>query len=183
MRAIVSDSTAPISSPSERLALDGEYVTLVPLTTDVREVAQLVANDPEASAWWGTDATKIAGWLTEAGTYPYRVMVESETVGMVEFGEENDADYRYASIDIALLSPYVGRGLGVDVLRTLLRYLFEIRGHHRVTIDPMVHNLRAIAAYKKVGFKPVGVMRKAERDPHGVWRDNLLMDILAEEFE
>lgn len=59
----------------------------------------------------------------------------------------------------------------------------EIRGHHRVTIDPMVHNLRAITAYKIVGFKPVGVMRKAERDPRGVWRDNLLMDILAEELE
>jgi aminoglycoside 6'-N-acetyltransferase len=36
--------------------------------------------------------------------------------------------------------------------------------------------------YGKVGFKPVGVMRKYERDASGKWSDGLLMDLLAEEF-
>ncbi|MEA5076072.1 MAG: GNAT family N-acetyltransferase, partial [Coriobacteriia bacterium] len=32
------------------------------------------------------------------------------------------------------------------------------------------------------GFRPVGVMRKYERDSAGEWSDGLLMDLLAEEF-
>lgn len=164
--------------------LVGAIATLIPLSgADVPEVARLVATDPESSAWWGSNADKIEGWLTEEATHPYRVVVDSQTAGMVEFSEENDPDYRYASIDIALLAPYVGRGIGPDVLRTLLHHLFDTRGHHRATIDPMTHNTRAIRAYTKAGFKPVGVMRCAERDPAGTWRDNLLMDILADELD
>ena len=51
-----------------------------------------------------------------------------------------------------------------------------------MTIDPSVHNPRATHVYEKVGFKPVGVMRKYERDTHGQWSNGLLMDLLAEEF-
>ncbi|MRR10957.1 N-acetyltransferase [bacterium] len=171
------------ASPRDSAVLAGEAVMLVPLAMDdVEAVANAMASDPEASAWWGVDASKIAGWLREDGVYPYRIVVDGETAGMVEFSEEIDPDYRYASIDIAMIAPYVGHGIGPEVLRVLLRWLFGERGHHRATIDPMVHNARAIRAYEKVGFKPVGVMRRAERDPSGVWRDNLLMDILAEEF-
>ena len=158
--------------------------TLRPMTAaEAHGVALLIAGDPEASAWWGSNVSKIEGWLTQETTHPYRVMVDSQTAGIVEFSEENDPDYRYANIDIALLSPYVGRGIGPDVLRTLLGHLFGTLGHRRVTIDPMVHNTRAISAYAKVGFKPVGIMRLAERDPDGTWRDSLLMDILSGELE
>ena len=38
----------------------------------------------------------------------------------------------------------------------------------------------AIRAYEKVGFKPVGVMRRSERDVGGDgWHDSLLMELLA----
>jgi aminoglycoside 6'-N-acetyltransferase len=33
-----------------------------------------------------------------------------------------------------------------------------------------------------VGFRRVGIMRKYERGPDGVWRDGLLMDMLEEEL-
>ena len=171
----------PLPEPQ---SLADEELALVPLAPgDTESIACAIARDPEASAWWGADARKIAGWLSEDGVAPYLIVVNGETAGMVEFSEENDPDYRYASIDITLLAPYVNRGIGPRSLRALLRYLFEVRGHHRVTIDPMVHNVRAIRAYEKAGFRRVGVMRQAERDPDGVWRDNLLMEILAEEFE
>ena len=54
--------------------------------------------------------------------------------------------------------------------------------YHRITIDPALANERAIAAYKKVGFKPVGVMRRYELARDGEWRDALLMDLLADEL-
>ena len=49
-------------------------------------------------------------------------------------------------------------------------------------IDPAAHNERAIRCYEKVGFKRVGVMREYWRDPEGVWRDGLLLDLLADEL-
>jgi aminoglycoside 6'-N-acetyltransferase len=90
--------------------------------------------------------------------------------------------YRHAAIDIALHPDFAGRGLGPDAVRTLARHLFSERGHHRLTIDPAVDNVRAIAAYRRVGFQPVGVMRRYERGPDGTWHDGLLMDLLAGEL-
>ena len=37
-------------------------------------------------------------------------------------------------------------------------------------------------AYEKVGFRRVGICRRAERSPDGEWRDSLLMDVLADEL-
>jgi len=165
-------------------ALADGNVRLLPLdAADAPRLAAMVAADPEASAWWGANAEKIAGWLTEDGTHAYSIEYDGTTAGIIEYSEENDPDYRYASIDIALLAPFVGRGIGPRAIRALLQFLFTTAGHHRATIDPNVANARAIRAYEKVGFKPVGVMRKVERDPEGIWRDGLLMDILAEELE
>lgn len=162
--------------------IEGDGVRLVPLSiAEAPGLAALIAADPEASPWWGSDADKITRWMTEEGVHPYRIEHDAATAGMIEFSEENDPDYRYASMDITLLAPFVDKGLGPAAIRALLCHLFTVRGHHRATIDPNVDNPRAIRAYEKVGFKPVGVMRKVERDAQGIWRDGLLMDILAEE--
>jgi aminoglycoside 6'-N-acetyltransferase len=56
------------------------------------------------------------------------------------------------------------------------------RGHHRFTIDPAIANGRAIAAYAKLGFRPVGTMRSYERGNDGSWHDSLLMDLLGDEL-
>ena len=55
-------------------------------------------------------------------------------------------------------------------------------GHHRLVIDPAADNAAAIRCYSKVGFRPVGVMRKYERGVDGTWHDGLLMDLLAHEL-
>ena len=60
-------------------------------------------------------------------------------------------------------------------------HLADARGHHRFTIDPAADNERAVRCYAAVGFKPVGVLRRYWRGPDGLWRDGLLMDMLADE--
>lgn len=47
---------------------------------------------------------------------------------------------------------------------------------------PGPHDERAIRAYAAVGFRPVGLMRQANRNHAGEWTDALLMDLLAEEL-
>jgi aminoglycoside 6'-N-acetyltransferase len=74
------------------------------------------------------------------------------------------------------------RGLGADAVLTLAVHLVRDRGHHRLTIDPAAANVVAIACYRAVGFRPVGVLRAYERDSAtGEWHDGLLMDALSDE--
>ena len=61
----------------------------------------------------------------------------------------------------------------------MARHLIDDLGHRRLVIDPAAHNERAIRCYEKVGFRRVGVMRRYWQDPDGVWRDGLLLDLLA----
>jgi hypothetical protein len=42
----------------------------------------------------------------------------------------------HAGIDIYLDSRFQGQGAGREAVALLARYLFEWRGHHRLTIDP-----------------------------------------------
>ena len=117
----------------------------------------------------------------EGATF-FAILVDGEVAGMIQYFEETDEEFRYAGIDLFLGAPFHGRGLGTDAVRTMARHLIHDRGHHRLTIDPAAHNERAIRCYEKVGFKRVGIMREYWLDPEGVWRDGLLLDLLADEL-
>lgn len=105
--------------------------------------------------------------------------LDDRVVGLVQYGEEEDVDYRHASIDIYIDPRVHRRGLATDALRTLVDHLFDVLGHHRLTIDPAADNHAAIACYSRIGFERVGVMRSYELRDDGVWADGLLMDMLA----
>ncbi len=164
--------------------LRGDQVSLRPVTED--DVDPLVAlfEVPEVAEWWpGENVARLRARLDSPDEGVGLVIeVDGRLIGFVRYFEEPDPDYRSASIDIVLHPEWCDRGLGTDALRTLARHLFEDRGHHRITIDPAVVNARAIASYRKVGFRDVGVMRQYERANDGTWRDSLLMDLLAEEL-
>jgi aminoglycoside 6'-N-acetyltransferase len=133
--------------------------------------------------WWGDyDEAKLSEEVADPSHTVWTIEVEGEPAGLLEVTEESDPDYRNVALDIFIGAQHHGKGLGAEALRTMLRHLFEERGHHRATIDPAVENDRAIRSYERVGFKPVGVLRKADRAPDGRWRDALMMDLLAEEL-
>jgi aminoglycoside 6'-N-acetyltransferase len=108
--------------------------------------------------------------------------VDGALVGSLQVAEEDTPDYRHAGIDLFLAPEYQGRGLGPGAIHLIARHLLEVRGHHRLTIDPAAENLRAIHAYERVGFQPVGIMRQYQRGRDGTWHDGLLMDLLVGEL-
>lgn len=164
--------------------LSGDSVTLRPFTSDDRAAVMEILAHPEVQRWWGVyDDERYARDFLDESVHTYMIEHAGETVGFVMFQPETDPDYEHARIDITLAGDRLSRGLGTDALRTLVRYLAHERGHHRFTIDPAVDNPRAVRAYEKVGFRPVGVTRKSERGADGTWHDNLLMDLLAEEVD
>jgi aminoglycoside 6'-N-acetyltransferase len=165
------------------VVLRGERVLLRPGRHE--DVARLVEirNEPGVTRWWGS--VDIEEEITEEfidSENAFVIEVEGEVVGAIQYHEENEPMYRHAGMDIYLTASRHGQGLGTEALRVLARYLFEERGHHRLTIDPAADNAGAIRAYEKLGFRRVGIMRKYERGPDGVWHDGLLMDMLKEEF-
>jgi aminoglycoside 6'-N-acetyltransferase len=162
----------------------GERVTLRPLTAaDVPRLAEIAA-EPEVARWWlglsEQDLLEMAG--PEEDGFVFAVELDGELIGLAQAYEEADPDYRHASIDLFLTTARHGQGLGADTVRALARWLFEERGHHRITIDPAVANERAIRSYERVGFKRVGVLRRYERGPDGDWHDGLLLDLLPEDL-
>lgn len=123
-------------------------------------VEQLRAGDDEVFTI--LDAGAVAGWL----------LVEQEL----------DTSYKVASVDLMLGPAFQGRGLGPAALRLILHWLFDQQGHHRCTIDPAAANTRAIAAYRKVGFQDVGIVRQSSPTREGPFEDGLLMDLLKDQL-
>jgi aminoglycoside 6'-N-acetyltransferase len=169
--------------------LVGQSVTLRAVRADDLDRLREILGEPSVARWWGgprpgePDYDVAEDWLdVEATDTTFIIEVDGAVVGSIQCSEELEPDYRHAGIDLFLDTAHQGAGLGPDAIRTLARWLIEERGHHRLTIDPSAANERAIAAYRRVGFRPVGVMRRYERGPDGTWHDGLLMDLLADEL-
>jgi aminoglycoside 6'-N-acetyltransferase len=163
--------------------LQGERVTLRPITEPDLDALVAIIQSPGVREWWwdSGDADKLRENLPSDGN-AFVIEVDGEVAGWLGFEEELDPGYRHASIDLSLDPRFHAQGLGPDAIRTAIRWLAGERNHLRFTIDPSAANERAISAYEKVGFKPVGVLRRYEMGADGTFHDGLLMDLLIEEL-
>ncbi|MEM7284936.1 MAG: GNAT family protein [Actinomycetota bacterium] len=169
---------------SEPLVLPGTRVRLRTTTADDKTALVSIRSTPAVHRWWrGVDlSAEFDDDLADHDVV--RLTIEDPDgaiVGLVQFTEEEDPDYRHAGIDIYIDPSHHRRGFASDAIRTLVDYLVEVRGHHRLIIDPSVDNHAAIGCYAGVGFEPVGVMRAYERRGDGTWGDGLLMELVAED--
>jgi aminoglycoside 6'-N-acetyltransferase len=163
--------------------LEGQAVALIPVVGGHVEELRRIAGLPEVRSRWGDEHLNPQWPFDEPSVNRLSVIHKSVVCGLIQYGEEDDPMYRHASIDIFLDPAEHGRGLGRDAIDLLARHLFFTLGHHRLVIDPAVDNEAAIRCYAAVGFRPVGVMRRYERDAEGQgWHDGLLMDMLIEDI-
>lgn len=160
-------------------------VRLRRVVEDDRIALESILREPSVAQWWTThslddvidDTIDAFVWcVDEQGDGGWRV------VGGVQAWENTDPEYRHAGIDLFLATAAQGRGLGRAVVRTVSAWLFDVRGHHRLVIDPAADNERAIRAYESVGFRRVGVMRQYEQGRDGSYHDGLLMDLLRDDL-
>jgi aminoglycoside 6'-N-acetyltransferase len=154
-------------------------IVLRPLAESDEAELVRIHTTPEVMRWWDVPDEGFP-WTDDPEETRLTIEVDGAVAGLIQFYEELDPKYRHANIDLFLDPALHGRGVGTEALRRVVRHLIDERGHHRITIDPAVANTAAIRAYEKVGFKPVGVMRRYERDVGGDgWHDGLLMELLA----
>jgi aminoglycoside 6'-N-acetyltransferase len=155
-------------------------VELVPVAPKHHARLNELRRHPGVRRWW---QDPLDDWLDEdPDVVHYAVLLDGEVIGFAQWSEETDPMYRHAGLDLFLDPAVHGRGLGTETVRVLCAHLIDDHGFHRLVIDPEVENEAAIACYRKVGFKPVGVMRRYQRDRLGEWKDGLLLDLLAEEL-
>ncbi len=151
---------------------------------DHARLAELISV-PDVARWWPAfDLDRVRREMVpfDDDTFGVVIVLEGEVVGWIQAWEETDPEFRHAGIDLFIAPDIRGRGLGPDAIRAVARWLIDVRGHHRLTIDPRADNTAAIRAYQKVGFRPVGRLRKYQRYPEGTWHDGLLMELLADEL-
>jgi aminoglycoside 6'-N-acetyltransferase len=165
--------------------LRGPRVTIRPGgPDDIASLHAILAEEPVAR-WWGEPppADQLAAKLRGDGSAVLLVTeIGGQVAGGIQYDEEQDPRYRHAGIDIFLGGRFHGQGAGAEAVGLLARFLFDQRGHHRITIDPAAANRQAIRCYRKVGFRPVGVMRQYERGADGQFHDGLLMDLVRDDL-
>lgn len=163
------------------ISLDGDRVRLrSTVAEDAPALFPIRQTDEVRGRWRGDDfEAEFAEDLADDDDVQLTIEADGRIVGLIQFGEEDDPDYRHASIDIYIDPARHRLGYATDAIETLIDYLIDEHGHHRLTTDPAADNEAAIRCYGSVGFQPVGVMRAYERQADGRWADGLLMELLA----
>jgi aminoglycoside 6'-N-acetyltransferase len=122
--------------------------------------------DPDVARFWD-DETFTRDQMLERLRRPdvdaFVVEADGVPVGFLqawhERGDREGGDAE-GGIDMFLVPGARGRGLGPDAARVLARHLRDERRWRRVTVDPYLWNEAAIRAWRRAGFREVGV-----RDP------------------
>jgi aminoglycoside 6'-N-acetyltransferase len=156
-----------------------EKLVLEPTRPEHAERLRALRGTPEVARWWDGPEE---GWplTAEPDLHKLTILFDGEVAGFVQYWEEPDPSGRHADVDIFLGPGHQDRGLGTEAMRTVVRHLIDERGHHRITLGTSVDNARAIRAYEKIGFRTVGVMRKAALSHlTGEWEDEYLMEYVV----
>lgn len=102
-------------------------------------------------------------------------------VGYLTYKSSEDTINVY-NIGITIGSNFWGRGYGTDSIRVLLNYLFMFKAAHRIELEVVEYNKRAIRCYEKCGFKIEGTKRN-KYFSEGQYHNTIIMGILREEYD
>ena len=169
----------------------GEKIYLSPRNVDDVEKFTEWLNDFETTDYLGRSGALVT--IEAEKEYLEKHINEEATFGIIEL----KTDKLIGSISLekinyisrrATLGVFIGdkearnKGYGTEAIRLILDYGFNYLNLNNIKLDVMEFNKRAIACYKKCGFKEYGRRRKAEFT-NGKYYDRISMDILAEEFK
>lgn len=89
----------------------------------------------------------------------------------------NECDVKNRTCVVGIMigdKEYWGKGYGSDALKILIKFIFEEVNMNKIKLNVFAFNNRAIACYKKVGFKEEGILRK-EIYRSGKYYDEIIM--------
>lgn len=169
--------------------IPGEKVYLSPISLDDAEAYTVWLNDLETTRFL-VQATKQISLHGErealerlSKDHNYAIIERGAdrligNCGLMDMEEVN----RTAEVGIFIGPPEArGKGHGTEALRLLCDYAFNVLGLRSLMLRVYDYNERAMASYRKVGFKEAGRRRMAHFYG-GAYHDVVFMDLLAEEL-
>jgi len=116
----------------------------------------------------------------DSSAYAWAVEYDRHCIGSA--GLRVDADQHGATYTVGLfVAALRGQGLGREVTRLVVSWSFDVLGLHRIQLEVLAGNSRAINCYLACGFRREGVRRDALLYPDG-WKDLILMGLLQSEY-
>ena len=92
-----------------------------------------------------------------------------------------DRHNRACEVGIALGKPHWAKGYGQEALALLVDFAFVHNNMHRVALEVLADDDRAVGCYRKVGFVEEGRLRRRDW-MNGAYHDVLIMAVLDEEW-
>lgn len=172
--------------------LVGDRIYLSPRNSQDVEVFTKWLNDFQVTDYTGRSGniTTLEGekqYLEQTASEENKYFVivtldKDEMIGTVSLERINYIN-RHAILGIFIgEEAYRNGGYGTEAINLILDYGFNYLNLNSVQLDVFAFNERAIACYKKCGFKEAGKRREAIF-VNGSYYDIMQMDILKEEFE
>ncbi len=122
-----------------------------------------------------------AGRRPEPGEYRWAVEHDGRCIGSA--GLRVDAGQHRATYTVGLfVAALRGQGLGREITRLVVAWGFGGLGLHRIELEVLAFNTRAIRCYLACGFRQEGVRREAELYPDGR-KDLISMGLLRSEYQ
>lgn len=110
----------------------------------------------------------------------FAIEAEGELVGSCTL-HSIDKHNRHCEVGIALGKAHWAKGYGQDALRMLVDFAFRYHNMHRVGLEVLADDERAVACYRNVGFVEEGRIRSRDWFAGG-YRDVMVMGILEDEW-
>ena len=172
--------------------LVGESVYLSPINPDDYEIYTKWLNDSEVTQFLASFDVRVLSVAKErealigmaASGYNFAIIrAEDDTLlGNVSLMGV-DLVNRRASVGIFIgEAENHSNGYGAEAIRLVLDYGFNTLGLHNIELSVFADNERAIACYKKVGFRECG-RRTEAYFKRGRFIDLVIMEILDREWE
>ena len=168
----------------------GERIYLSPQTTEDAEKYTEWLNDFETTDYIGRSSQPITReWeqqyleehINGEANFGIITLEDNKLIGTIGI-EHIDHIGRRGTLGIFIGDKeYREKGYGTEAIRIILDYGFNYLNLNNIKLDLIEFNERALACYKKCGFKEYGRRRKCNF-VNGNYYDTIEMDILAEEF-
>ena len=168
----------------------GDKCYLSPIDTNDYEKYLEWLNDPEVATGLiimakilGVESEKEALEHLAKNTYSFAIvdLEKDELLGNCGF---SSVDFRNRNAEVGIFignKSYWGKGYGVEALKLILDFGFNVLNLHNIHLTAYSFNKQAIKCYKKVGFKEAGRIRECKLIGGNKY-DEVLMDILSSEF-
>ena len=149
-------------------AKDLKYVTALEQAVENR---RFVSQETEAEHQQMLDSPDFVHLIVQRDEYPVGFVILAGLTGVS------------ASIELKrLVIEAKGQGLGREALRLSLELAFKQYQAHRLWLDVVDYNERAIQLYRSLGFRQEGLLRECDWF-EGKYNSLLIMSILRREYE